>query len=68
MIKVQAWIIFLGSFYPFSGHSSRIGDSNALGYNINIGWNVEKYEKKNLDVGPSEYVYAYHRILEPVIK
>lgn len=32
--------------------------------NVNVGWNLTKEEK----AGDSEYVYAYHRLLEPILK
>lgn len=39
-----------------------------MGYNINVGWNVNEHRFGNITAGMPEYLYAYHRLLEPIIK
>ncbi|CAD8184624.1 unnamed protein product [Paramecium pentaurelia] len=54
-----------GNFYPRSGDPEKIGGKNAEFKNVNVGWNVT-------DDGPApgydDYVYAFDRLLGPIIK
>lgn len=51
------------NFYPRSGHPENIGKEEGKYFNINVGWNV----KDSIIPGYDEYVYAYDRLLAPII-
>ncbi|CAK82939.1 unnamed protein product (macronuclear) [Paramecium tetraurelia] len=57
-----------GSFYPGSGDPVKIGRKDAEYKNINVGWNVGWNVKDNDAPGYDDYVYAYDRLLGPIIK
>jgi histone deacetylase 6 len=60
---------YAGLFYPSSGHPERVGGKGAEGFNINVGWNVQQYgAKSGITAGAAEYLYAYTRLLEPIIR
>ena len=54
-----------GSFYPGSKDAapSRIGIGNGIGHNVNIAWNTG-----DDTVGDAEYLYAFEKIISPMIK
>ncbi|CAD8186231.1 unnamed protein product [Paramecium octaurelia] len=54
-----------GSFYPGSGDPVKIGEKDAKHKNINVGWNVKD---KETAPGYDDYVYAFDRLLGPIIK
>ncbi|CAD8079219.1 unnamed protein product [Paramecium primaurelia] len=54
------------TFYPGSGDPNKIGGKNAEFKNINVGWNVNW--KKDDAPGYDDYVYAFDRLLGPIIK
>ena len=54
-----------GNFYPHqSGSSKYVGSDQALGYTINIGWNI--YRTRRLV--DEDYVYLFETVLVPIIK
>jgi histone deacetylase 6 len=48
-----------GSFYPRSGHPSRCGEGDGLGFNINVALNGTGY-------GDSDYMNIFDKIVMPV--
>lgn len=53
-----------GNFYPRSGDPEKIGGKNAEFKNVNVGWNVTDGPAPGYD----DYVYAFDRLLGPIIK
>lgn len=55
-----------GEFYPGQrGDPSNIGEGNGKGFNVNIAWNCTRFEP--FTVGTNEYVFAFERIVAPLL-
>jgi histone deacetylase 6 len=56
-----------GFFYPGkSGNPQNIGKGAGIGSKINIAWNTDTYEDNA--PGDDEYIYAFERIVIPVLR
>lgn len=54
-----------GNFYPGkSGSPSKMGNGKGIGKNINIAWSTH-YPN---EIGDKEYIYAFNKIIVPVLK
>jgi len=55
-----------GKFYPGGndGSPSMVGTGKGKGKNINIAWSTNTPE----NIGDKEYIYAFHKIIIPVLK
>lgn len=53
-----------GSFYPNKGSSDRIGEGDAKGFNINVGWNTHECE----EVTMNDYICIFERVLFPIFQ
>ena len=57
-----------GTFYPGTKEAdpSCVGEGTAEGKNINIAWNLT-YREDDDTVGDDAYIYAFHKVLIPVL-
>lgn len=63
-ISVHRWEH--GKFYPFSGAPDECGQSEGLGYNVNIAFNESKEKPKSM--GDTEFVAAFYHLLIPIAR
>lgn len=59
-----------GAFYPYNkGHPFNVGEGEGRGFTVNVGFDVEiNNEKEAINIGKDEYIYAFERIVYPVIE
>lgn len=57
-------------FYPYNkGNPCHVGEGDGVGFNVNVGFDVDtNNEKEAINIGENEYIYAFERIVYPVIE